>query len=218
MPSRHSYPAPAAAVAGKGLEFGLDVPFWLNPATNLQGNIAIMDYRNSALGQDGMIRLGRDMVAAAGRAEKRAFVGVETEPAGASRVVFVHGFPVDEWTALSPQQFPLLLSSRFEGFRLSTTQAGGKRFIGLAEPPEADKAEAFQTALGHLASMAGAKENRFTRETPGNAKITFAGHSEAEMERELALVEKALRDQPGFAGFAIHHYRSWRRLTEAPRR
>ncbi len=208
----------AAALAGKDLEFGMDVPFWFNPATSLQGNIAIMDYRNAALGGDGIIRLGRDMLTAAGREKKRAFIGVETEPAGASRVVFVHGFPAGEWAALTPQQFPLLLSSRFEGFRLNVMHSGGKRFVGLAEPPEAGKAEAFQTALAHLAAMVGARDGRFTREIPGYAKTTFAGHTEAEMEHELELVETALRDQPGFAGFAIHHYRSWRLLTETPHR
>lgn len=39
---------------------------------------------------------------------------------------------------------------------------------------------------------------------------SFAGHGEHTMEQELALVEQAFAGNPAFAGFAIHHYRSYR--------
>ena len=42
-------------------------------------------------------------------------------------------------------------------------------------------------------------------------KVSFDHLAEADMERELALVERAFRDQPGFAGFAIHHFRGYRK-------
>lgn len=51
--------------------------------------------------------------------------------------------------------------------------------------------------------------------TPNDiAKVTFASASEADLERELRLVEKAYRRNPAFAGFAIHHYRAYRQWLE----
>ncbi len=42
------------------------------------------------------------------------------------------------------------------------------------------------------------------------AKVTFNRRSEAQFERELERVERAYAGNPAFAGFAIHHYRSYR--------
>lgn len=39
---------------------------------------------------------------------------------------------------------------------------------------------------------------------------SFAGTREVAMERELSAVEQAFAGNPAFAGFAIHHYRSYR--------
>ena len=41
-------------------------------------------------------------------------------------------------------------------------------------------------------------------------KVSFDHLSEPEMERELALAEKAFRGEPAFAGFAIHNFRGYR--------
>jgi hypothetical protein len=46
---------------------------------------------------------------------------------------------------------------------------------------------------------------------PGDLpKLTFHGKDEAALERELALVEGALRSEPSFGGFVIHHFASYR--------
>jgi hypothetical protein len=45
-------------------------------------------------------------------------------------------------------------------------------------------------------------------------KVSFDHLTEADLERELALAERAFRDEPAFAGFAIHHYRSYRKWLE----
>jgi hypothetical protein len=42
-------------------------------------------------------------------------------------------------------------------------------------------------------------------------KVTFDEEGPAVFAREVAKVEAALHAQPAFAGFAIHHYRAWRR-------
>jgi hypothetical protein len=41
-------------------------------------------------------------------------------------------------------------------------------------------------------------------------KVSFNHLTEQDMERELSLAEKGFADQPGFAGFVIHHYRGYR--------
>lgn len=41
-------------------------------------------------------------------------------------------------------------------------------------------------------------------------KVSFDRLAEPDLERELALAEKSFSKKPAFAGFAIHHYRSYR--------
>ncbi|MEI8175645.1 MAG: PDZ domain-containing protein [Candidatus Omnitrophota bacterium] len=45
-------------------------------------------------------------------------------------------------------------------------------------------------------------------------KLTFAGMSEAALVAELALAKKAFAPYPAFAGFAIHHYKSYKEICE----
>jgi len=45
-------------------------------------------------------------------------------------------------------------------------------------------------------------------------KVTFFHRTEAELERELKLAERAFRRNPAFGGFALHHYRSYRTWIE----
>ena len=42
-------------------------------------------------------------------------------------------------------------------------------------------------------------------------KVTFHEEGPKVFEREVRKVEQALRAEPSFAGFAIHHYRAYRR-------
>jgi len=51
----------------------------------------------------------------------------------------------------------------------------------------------------------------------GSRSITFYEEGLATMERELAKVCRFYANQPGFGGIAIHHYDSYRRLTDGPR-
>lgn len=51
--------------------------------------------------------------------------------------------------------------------------------------------------------------------SPGELdKVSFNHLEEADLERELGLAEKAFAAEPAFAGFAIHHYRSYRNWLE----
>ncbi|MNN64850.1 hypothetical protein D3C81_1803170 [compost metagenome] len=42
-------------------------------------------------------------------------------------------------------------------------------------------------------------------------KVTFHEEGPKVFEQEVRKVERALRREPSFAGFAIHHYRAYRR-------
>jgi hypothetical protein len=46
-------------------------------------------------------------------------------------------------------------------------------------------------------------------------KVSFYHLKTADMERELALAEKAFSSEPAFAGFVIHHYRTYRTWLES---
>ena len=81
-----------------------------------------------------------------------------------------------------------------------------------------DKAEGSDSILSHAASEI-AYANQVGRKvviglevSPNEIdKVTFDEEGPKVFEQEVAKVERALRKEPSFAGFAIHHYRAWRR-------
>ncbi|WP_305805031.1 hypothetical protein [Stenotrophomonas sp. YIM B06876] len=81
-----------------------------------------------------------------------------------------------------------------------------------------DKAEGADSILSHAASEI-AYANRARKKvvigvevSPNEIdKVTFDEEGPVVFERELAKVQKALQREPAFAGFAIHHYRAYRR-------
>ena len=81
-----------------------------------------------------------------------------------------------------------------------------------------DKAEGSDSILSHAASEI-AYANRVEKkvviglEVSSNDinKVTFHEEGPKVFEQEVRKVERALRREPSFAGFAIHHYRAYRR-------
>ncbi|MNM66010.1 hypothetical protein D3C81_774770 [compost metagenome] len=81
-----------------------------------------------------------------------------------------------------------------------------------------DKAEGSDSILSHAASEI-AYANRVDKkvviglEVSSNDinKVTFYEEGPKVFEQEVRKVERALRREPSFAGFAIHHYRAYRR-------
>ncbi len=51
-----------------------------------------------------------------------------------------------------------------------------------------------------------------TQEDLFPAYVTFGGSSCARLNQELKKIEKAMGNRPGFGGFAIHHYESYKKL------
>ncbi len=152
------------------LVYGVDVPFWFgNESMNVtfQGhrkdvishllplvdNIGIMDYRNRAEGSDGLIEHARAEIAAASRAGKRVYIGVETGDSPASQTVFLHGIPESRWQQLTPKDFPLLEARRFHGFSLHSHSNDVWRFVGLGKPESAADLPRFRQALLEMQAM-----------------------------------------------------------------
>jgi hypothetical protein len=94
-----------AVRAEGGLEYGVDIPFWsMGDATfegvrkpvafhllDLVDNVGIMDYRNMAGGDDGIIAHARALLEYGDRTKARVFVGVETssvESVGLPKLTF----------------------------------------------------------------------------------------------------------------------------------
>ncbi|KRG45156.1 hypothetical protein ARC78_02920 [Stenotrophomonas pictorum JCM 9942] len=83
-----------------------------------------------------------------------------------------------------------------------------------------DKAEGRDSILSHAASEIAyanevGKKVVIGLEVSSNDinKVTFHEEGPKVFEQEVRKVERALRNEPSFAGFAIHHYRAWRRWS-----
>ena len=211
-------------------------------------HIAVMDYRNRAAGSDGIIALGKGLVDAAGRKGVAAFLGVETGPAGDEQMVLVRRFEATAWKSLTMEQLPWLGVSRLEGFRIHVAKVAGAYYVGLLKSDDPSRDPALPEASARLAtSIPGTKDCRrlmekarkdfagsrefinfqafqperlcgFEVKSGGLLKTTFAGSAARGMEEQLGLVETTFQGRAGFAGVAIHHYRTWQTMAAPARR
>ena len=67
-------------------------------------------------------------------------------------------------------------------------------------------------------ALVGAETLDFFTKYQGSREITFYEEGVDEMEKELKKVYNHFKDNNGFGGFAIHHYDSYRTLSDKPRR
>jgi hypothetical protein len=208
----------ATRLAGAGLEYGADLPFWFDNAAMEEvlrhaQNVGIMDYRNLADTDDGIIAHARKWIGAGDRLGKKVWIAVETAPSLAAELRFVAAFGEPDWRRLSVRDFPALRLSRFEGFRLQVANRNGRWAIGLETPAATADQGPFRSALASLrasALKAGAVPEDNTVISPAIPKISFHGRSLAEFDQAIAAVEREFRSSPSFVGIAIHHYDSYR--------
>ncbi|MCX6624385.1 MAG: hypothetical protein NTY38_25655, partial [Acidobacteria bacterium] len=167
------------------LVYGVDVPFWFSDdliarLLPLVDNIGIMDYRNKAEGSDGLIEHARTWIAAANRAGKRVYIGVETASSPASQTVFLHGIPESRWQSLTPRDFPLLEARRFQGFSLHSHSNEVWRFVGLGKPDIPADLPRFREALTKLQSLLGVStedcQTALERERPIFVRGEYRGY------------------------------------------
>jgi len=203
-------------------------------------NIGVMDYRNFACGVDGMIYHARGEIDYADKVGKKIYLGVETFKYEPTPVTFVYGPPEKDWLALQNGLAGCVFSSRVDGFQVRSFTDGQRRYVGLAERAGMgrDAYNAALAGLYRLygaretntdslakAAAAGLKHNPdyrgfapfvqthaagFTTTEIMLDKITFAGKTQREMEDVLKEVGEFYRSNPSFAGFAVHHYTTWK--------
>ena len=210
----------AARLAGSGVAYGADLPFWFDEGTIGQvlgsaQNVGIMDYRNQARGEDGIVAHARPWIAAGDRLRRAVWIAVETAPAPASETRYVASFAEEAWAKLDAAGLPVLRQSRFAGFGLRTASRDGRRFLGLAAPAEGGSARDFaaaQSALREIALKAGGRREQWDAAAAALPKTTFDGKPLQELERQLDIVAEELRGAPSFYGIAIHHYGSYRKM------
>jgi hypothetical protein len=212
-----------------------------DPLLAMVDNIGLMDYRNTAAGPDGMIANARDTLRAAERiARARVFVGVETSVESGD-YWFLAGVPRAPLRAAIAARSPVAVL--LDEHRARIVDDGTAIRVGIKASAGTggrlvEVARAFGLTAGNdAAAAAGADAMRQQGEwrdveprpitapdrstfagiaatyvTP--AKITFAGRSSNDMERELADAERDFTAYRAYAGIAIHDYASYRKIAD----
>ncbi len=259
----------ARQIAGAGkdrIEIGADIPFWYDEASvngrnpyvvsfdgktqdvsrhliDMLDSVTLMDYRNSAPGNDGIIAHAAGEMSYGTKAGKRVRIGVETLPQKPSPAVFLAGLSEKQWTGMRGQ--PLLYERALNGYRIKSFAGGGERYIGLetrGAPDQnfLDSLKVLASGLGLSPVTEGERSRRLSKarsavsaneytafnavDLPGFAafsvnsvplaKITFDGKTQREMDRTLRSVEEYFSAAPAFGGIAIHAYSSYSAMPE----
>ncbi len=213
-----------------GLRFGADIPFWYDapdevtfePVTlafrgvekpvsehviDLVDDVAIMDYRTTAYGADGIIRHAESELRYADQVNKPVYVALET------------GHLPDE----------TLIHFGGEIAREPLEDRGGVGYVGLATVgdsalvvwrPQPDSAASPGQALAAEMARLGLEATEVlwwpaTRlvAVPGD-KLSFAGLGAQPLQQTLDESARELAGHDSFAGFAIHYSESYRTLLE----
>jgi len=207
-----------------GLEVGVDIPFWYdardedtgqemsvryagraaNPAEHLLAmvdNMGIMDYRTTVDGADGVLAHAAGELADAAERGTEILVGLETHPLPVERYLKFSGAPArgapeglgsdaEVVASLSRQgraSLHLLRVGELDGFLAAAARDGGGTADVLVWPVE----RSVEVAA---------------------SRISFASLGPERLDSVMAEAEPWLLDEPAFAGFAIHHYGSYRKL------
>jgi hypothetical protein len=215
----------SAKTRSSGLVLGVDIPFWydtLDPFTgrpvliefgghlkpvsqhliDLVDQIAVMDYRTSSYGADGLIAHAQDELSYALEKGKRVFVGVETTELPDEELLDFEGEPKLGLPQNAPDGYSVLVSpgpetatlwvisgSQWNAVRRVLTQSGRDMRSILWWP--------------------------IKKITPvPSHRITFANLGIERLRRVTAEAEEEFRAYGSFAGFAIHDYIGYRRLLE----
>ena len=215
----------AARSSAAGLAFGVDIPFWYDAKSEYDGNritatyrgenkpvsqhlidlvdeIAVMAYRTSAFGADGIIRHAASELDYARQSGKKVYVAVETHPLPDEELIDFSGDP--------SFGIPLNVDGRGAVFMVPRGDSVAVLFADV-------DSDARLGLLEVLHETSGVEEDvvwwPVTRRVPvPGSKLSFAslGFDRLTETMEQALPE--LRSNPAFAGYAIHHVNSISRL------
>jgi hypothetical protein len=200
-----------------GIRFGVDLPFWFDGRDEFTGQrfsvefrgtskpvsehvidlvdtIAVMDYRTYAFGADGVLALARSEIEYAAKSGKRVFVGLETTHLPDEDLMDFEGPPSKGIPDRAPGRAIVLIPD------------GDAAAFRLVEPSEWP---GLRAAAGSLLWWPVARLIR----VPGD-KLTFERSGVEALRRTMDESEPELREYSSFAGFAIHDYLGYRRLSE----
>ena len=142
--------------SGCNLVFGVDIPFWFlekdggedvefggadkpvgGHIIDITDNVGVMDYRNFAQGDDGIIAHGKDEVEYATKAGKKVYIGVETFKPEPERAIFIYGHPGYEFEKrLGSVGGGFAKEYMHNGFRIRKLDDGKNVHIGILLPPD----------------------------------------------------------------------------------
>jgi hypothetical protein len=212
-------------------------------ALDIVDNLGIMDYRNAAAGPDGIVSHAQDLLSYADRTRRaRVWVGVETSRSEDAPYWFLAGVPRaafrDAIFGRAPSHDALrrsdlrvvndgglvhlglggsdasALASVARHFKLATSRPGAAdaAAAALRNDGEWGRIEPRPVPDGQGAAYAGVAAMRTML-----PKLTFAGKTLDEMERELAAAETQFLSHSSYEGIAVHHYASYRAVALAKR-
>ena len=205
-----------------GLRFGADIPFWFDSpdeatfervtadfegedkpvsehVIDLADDIAVMAYRTSAFGADGILRQAEGELRYASLNGKRAWVALETGRLPDETLVEFAGDP-----AADPDELPP------EGGAIGMVSAGDSLLVVWRPPGTADATDGLP-----VDSVESTRWWPVTRTVAVPAdKLSFAAPGLDSMRRAMREVTRELSRFGSFAGFAIHYAESYGALLD----
>jgi hypothetical protein len=166
----------------RNFEFGIDIPVWWHQTAKdadptiaafafdgttqslaahcleIVDNLGIMDYRDHALGADGIVEHAQPILEISSRKRTPIYVGLETFSPEPMRTWFALGTPRAEFeSVLSDEKNELAWRSRYNNYRLRVFDDGKSVHVGLEFPDDQiHTAPDFQQALLKIVRTFGA--------------------------------------------------------------
>ena len=228
----HNYLSLLSQVAQRGnkaeLAVGIDMPYWFDSPDELTSrimtdelngvpkpvyqhvidmmdNVALMSYRTTATGTDGIILQSLEEISYAFKAGRQVFVGLETESLPDEQIMTFRGRPTTGYLNPPPSgwHFFLVANSReATGYLLAEESVGAFQSFLSVQAVE-------QNSVLHW----NISQNVFA---PAD-KVSFAKLKPADLAKVMEEGGMEFEQQPAFQGFAIHHYESYRKfLSQSP--
>ena len=136
--------------------YGIDIPFWFDEAKDNEGNlkyvfdyngkiqdaarhlidivdnVGIMNYRNFAGGEDGMVKHGQDEVWYADKVGKKVYLGVETFEYDPANVSFIYVPPERKGISQHAERELLEMTSTINGLKVRSIETPNLSLVGVS--------------------------------------------------------------------------------------
>ena len=218
-----------ALVARAGnIPFGLDIPSWYDVPDEFTGqieviefdgkrasalshilsivdNIGVMSYRTKAKGLDGILMQVKGELENASLQNKEVFVGFETENLPDERIFTFRGTPASDIRKDTSTAHAVFLIQ--EGDSVEIALVPGSAILEFARSKIVGRSAAQSYLSWPVASSSFSPSGR----------LSFWGMKDRSLPSTMEEVMKIARQFDSFAGIAIHHSESYRKLLESSR-